>query len=280
MVRPFLKWPGGKYRITNCIKALLPAGERLVEPFAGSGAVFLNTDYSSYWLNDANSDLINLYCVLQKEGKSFIKYCRSFFTPENNTPERYYELRTVFNTTPDTVLKSALLVYLNRHGYNGLVRYNSQGEYNVPFGQHKKPYFPETEMEYFFHKSQKAKFTIGDFSEVMAAAQPGDVFYCDPPYVPLSSTANFVTYSTGGFSLEQQERLAILAVELSQKGIPVLISNHDTVFTETAYREAKVTKLQVRRSISCNGSNRSKVGEVLALFEGRLGYEQPRRACK
>lgn len=279
MVRPFLKWPGGKYRIVSYIKTMLPPGDRLVEPFVGSGAVFLNTDYSSYWLNDNNSDLINLYRVLQTEGDDFINYCRSFFTLENNTPERYYELRTIFNTTSDVVLKSALLVYLNRHGYNGLVRYNSQGEYNVPFGQYKKPYFPETEMKYFYYKSQKAEFTTGDFSEVMTAARPGDVFYCDPPYVPLSNTANFVTYSTGGFSMEQQEKLAKLAFELSQRDIPVLVSNHDTAFTEMAYKAARVNRLQVRRSISCNGSNRSKVGEVLALFERRYGLE-PGRACK
>jgi DNA adenine methylase len=279
MVRPFLKWPGGKYRIVSYIKTMLPPGDRLVEPFVGSGAVFLNTDYSSYWLNDNNSDLINLYRVLQTEGDDFINYCRSFFTLENNTPERYYELRTIFNTTSDVVLKSALLVYLNRHGYNGLVRYNTQGEYNVPFGQYKKPYFPETEMKYFYYKSQKAEFTTGDFSEVMTAARPGDVFYCDPPYVPLSNTANFVTYSTGGFSMEQQEKLAKLAFELSQRDIPVLVSNHDTAFTEMAYKAARVNRLQVRRSISCNGSNRSKVGEVLALFERRYGLE-PGRACK
>jgi DNA adenine methylase len=267
-VRPFLKWPGGKYRIVNEIRARLPKGKRLVEPFAGSGAVFLNTDYPAYWLSDSNADLINLYRTLQSQGEEFIRYCRSFFVPKNNTPERYYELRETFNNTKDVVLKSALLVYLNRHGYNGLVRYNAQGSYNVPFGQYRRPYFPEAEMRYFYQKSRDAEFTVADFTEVMAAARPGDVFYCDPPYVPLSETANFTTYSAGGFSMDQQAELARLAIELSQAGIPVLISNHETEFTNNAYQSASITRIQVQRSISCDGNNRGKVGEVLALFEG------------
>ncbi|WP_258360498.1 Dam family site-specific DNA-(adenine-N6)-methyltransferase [Moorella sulfitireducens (nom. illeg.)] len=265
-MRPFLKWPGGKYRIVNVIKARLPRGKRLVEPFAGSGAVFLNTDYPSYWLSDSNADLINLYRTLKSEGEDFIRYCRSFFIPENNTAERYYELRETFNETKDIVLKSALLVYLNRHGYNGLVRYNNRGDYNVPFGRYKKPYFPEAEMRHFYQKSRVAEFTVADFTEVMAAARPGDVFYCDPPYVPLSATASFTTYSAGGFSLEQQAELTRLAVMLARSGIPVLISNHDTEFTGKAYQSASITRIKVPRSISCDGSGRGKAGEVLALF--------------
>ncbi len=267
-MRPFLKWPGGKYRIVHEIKKRLPPGERLVEPFVGSGAVFLNTDYPAYWLNDNNADLINLYRTLKSEGEEFIRYCRSFFVPENNTAERYYELRETFNATKDVVLKSALLVYLNRHGYNGLVRYNAHGGYNVPFGQYKRPYFPEDEMRYFYQRAQAAEFTVADFTEVMTAARPGDVFYCDPPYVPLSDTANFTTYSAGGFSIEQQKELARFAVKLARAGIPVLISNHDTEFIQQAYQKAQITRLQVPRFISCDGANRGKAGEVLALFEG------------
>lgn len=268
-MRPFLKWAGNKYQIIENIKRILPKGKRLVEPFVGSGAVFLNTDgFSSYWLNDNNPDLINLFLTLQKEGDAFIDYCRSFFTPENNTPERYYELRDLFNKTNDVILKSALFVYLNRHGYNGLVRYNSRGEFNVPFGQYKKPYFPEKEMKYFFYKSQNAIFTTGDFTDVMNYVEDGDVVYCDPPYIPLSNTANFTNYYANGFSLQQQEKLAQLAVELSKRGIPVIISNHDTEFTKNIYKTAKIYKLKVRRYISCNGDARNKVNEILAVFEG------------
>jgi DNA adenine methylase len=267
-LRPFLKWPGNKYQIAHYIKAKLPPGSRLVEPFAGSGAVFLNTVYSQYLLADNNPDLISLYLTLQQEGSRFIEFCRSFFIAANNTREQYYYYRHLFNHTADMRLKAALLVYLNRHGYNGLVRYNNKGEYNVPFGRYKKPYFPQTEMHYFWEKSRQATFVNADFVQTMKQARPGDVVYCDPPYVPLSATANFTGYSRGGFSAGQQQELARLAVELSRQGIPVLISNHATEFTMKVYQGAELTRLKVQRSISCDGSKRGKADELLALFLG------------
>jgi len=275
-MRPFLKWPGNKYRIIEAIKGRLPVGKRLVEPFVGSGAVFLNTDYERYLLNDNNPDLITLYKILKKEGEPFIQYCQTFFTPENNFSDKYYELRALFNRTDDSRLKSALLIYLNRHGYNGLVRYNLQHELNVPFGDYKRPYFPYQELLFFLKKTGKAVFTCNDFLQTMAEARPGDVLYCDPPYVPLSTTSNFTTYSAGGFYLDRQKDLARMAEELSGRGIPVLISNHDTEFTNRVYQNADIQRLQVQRFISCDGKNRKKVGEILALFapweKSYLGY--------
>lgn len=107
--RPFLKWAGNKYQILEHIMAILLSGHRLIEPFAGSGAVFLNADYESCLLADSSRDLINLYLTLQREGESFIDYCRKYFTPETNEQKRYYELRQEFNNTQDTRLKAALL---------------------------------------------------------------------------------------------------------------------------------------------------------------------------
>jgi len=268
-MRPFLKWPGNKYRIIEAIKGRLPVGKRLVEPFVGSGAVFLNTDYERYLLNDNNPDLITLYKILKKEGEPFIQYCQTFFTPENNFSDKYYELRALFNRTDDSRLKSALLIYLNRHGYNGLVRYNLQHELNVPFGDYKRPYFPYQELLFFFKKTSQAVFTCNDFLQTMAEARPGDVLYCDPPYVPLSATSSFTAYFAGGFYLDRQKDLARMAEELSGRGIPVLISNHDTEFTNRAYQNADIQRFQVQRFISCDGENRKKVGEILALFAPR-----------
>ncbi|MDK2821641.1 MAG: adenine methylase [Clostridia bacterium] len=268
-MRPFLKWPGNKYRIVNYIKAKLPNGNRLIEPFVGSGSVFLNTNYNEYLLADNNEDLINLYITLQKEGENFISFCRSFFIPDNNTKEKYYYYRRLFNITKDPRLKSALLIYLNRHGYNGLVRYNKNGVYNVPFGKYKRPYFPEAEMHYFWYKSQKAIFIRGDFKDIMAKTCRGDVIYCDPPYVPLSNTSNFTNYSTGGFTLKHQHELTKLALKLSNQDIPVLISNHDTKLTRLIYKNADITRIKVQRYISCNGAKRTKVNEILAFFKGK-----------
>lgn len=273
-MKPFLKWAGNKYSIRHPILDILhsfPSGNRLVEPFVGSGAIFLNTDYSDYLLSDSNEDLIRLYQTLKTYGEDFIHYCATFFIPENNQPDSYYAWRERYNTTDDGMLKSALFVYLNRHCYNGLCRYNRKNQFNVPFGRYEKPYFPANEMLAFYHKAQQAVFRHLDFKETMRQAVPGDVVYCDPPYVPLSSTANFTSYSTCGFSMHEQLQLAKWAEKLRQKGILVLISNHNTSFTQNAYREAKITTLAVRRNISCKGALRGKAPEILALFHsGKL----------
>lgn len=265
-MKPFLKWAGNKYKIVDKIKALLPPGDRLVEPFVGSGAVFLNTNYPHYLLTDANADLITLYQHLQAEGEAFIDYCRTLFTPENNNKDRYYALRDEFNSTTDLRRKSAVFLYMNKHGYNGLCRYNMQGGFNVPFGRYKQTYFPEKEMLHFHQKSQNATFQHADFGEVMEACVLGDVVYCDPPYVPLSDTANFTGYSSGGFGWSEQQQLANTAETLCLRQIPVVISNHDTEFVREIYHEARIVEFYVQRYISCDGSNRNKAAELLALF--------------
>lgn len=267
-MKPFLKWAGNKYRIVEHIKSILPGGSRLIEPFAGAAAVFLNTDYPAYLIADSNSDVIRLYRYLQREGMRFIRYCQTFFTPGNNEQDRYLAFREEFNSTRNRRRRAALFLYLNRHGYNGLCRYNASGIYNVPFGRYRKPYFPEKEMLYFWEKSRKAVFVCADFDTIMKRAKKGDVLYCDPPYEPLTATANFTAYSAGGFTAGQQVRLAKLAGQLAGKGISVLISNHATPSILAQYGDAECVVMPVRRSISCNGENRHHVDEVLALFRG------------
>ena len=267
-IKPFLKWPGGKFRLASRICNKLKEGKRLVEPFVGSAAIFLNTNYERYLLADTNPDLIALYIQLQTEGESFVDFCHAFFTSKNNTEKKYYEYRTEFNMADDTRLKSALFLYLNRYCYNGLCRYNSRGEFNSPFGRYTRPYFPEKEMLAFIEHSKNAEFIHAGFSDTMSKAQPGDVVYCDPPYIPLSETANFTDYFSGGFNWEDQISLADWAHKLAKQGIQVVISNHNTKSTRDLYREsgASMEKFQVRRTISCDSNNRIKVGELLAVF--------------
>ncbi|HIF50325.1 MAG TPA: Dam family site-specific DNA-(adenine-N6)-methyltransferase [Thiotrichaceae bacterium] len=267
--KPFLKWPGGKFRLLERINDKLDSGRRFVEPFVGSGAVFLNTNYRKYLLADTNPDLINLYLQVQNNKNSFIDYCKSFFIEKNNNEARYYKFRKKFNTTTDVRLKSALFLYLNRHCYNGLCRYNSRHEFNTPFGRYKKPYFPKKEIENFHRASQSAKFIHSSFIDTMKKTKKGDVVYCDPPYVPLSKTACFTDYFSGGFGWDEQIQLAEWAGKLAKKGIPVIISNHDTDNTRNLYHDAgaKTEGFLVRRTISCNVNNRKKIGEILAVFQ-------------
>ncbi|HHF7396792.1 TPA: Dam family site-specific DNA-(adenine-N6)-methyltransferase [Legionella anisa] len=265
-IRPFLKWAGGKFQIINKIRASLPKGARLIEPFVGSGAVFLNTNYNKFILADINADLINLFEHLKFEKHDFIHFCKQFFTAEFNKKSTFLSLRTEFNSTTDSHLKAALFIYLNRHAFNGLMRYNSSGMFNTAFGDYKKPYFPENEMLVFIQKAEKAEFKCADYSVIMGEAIKGDVVYCDPPYVPLSASANFTKYHSTAFGQEDQRRLVELAKELAAKGIPVILSNHDTAFTQNLYQGSSIISFEVQRNISCNGSTRGRAREMLALF--------------
>lgn len=265
-MKPFLKWAGNKYRIIHHLISLLPPGSRLIEPFTGSGAVFLNTNYPRYLLAENNLDLINLYKILKQDSESFIRYAKKFFTQTANQKSQYYQYRTLYNSTNDKWLKSALLLYFNKHGYNGLCRYNKRGGFNVPYGYYKNPFFPVEQMKFFHAKAKLAQFRHCDFLVTLKQAKQGDVIYCDPPYVPLSSTANFTNYSGSGFSHHQQTLLAEQAKILANKGIPVVISNHDTAFTRQIYSQATLHTLQVKRSISCKGNERKKVAELIAVF--------------
>ncbi|MEP7703998.1 Dam family site-specific DNA-(adenine-N6)-methyltransferase [Paraglaciecola sp. 25GB23A] len=265
--RAFLKWAGGKYSLIEAITAKLPKANKLIEPFVGAGSVFLNTQYPKYLLNDINPDLINLYKILQKRSDQYITDSASLFVPANNDEARYYALREKFNQSNDVYERAVIFLYLNRFGYNGLCRYNQKGIFNVPFGRYKAPYFPHKEILFFAEKSQQATFTCQSFEQVFTRARKGAVIYCDPPYAPISETAKFNSYSSGGFSISSQSLLAQLAEKTAfERKIPVLISNHDTQFTREIYQEAQLTELQVNRFISQNGGTRNKVGELLALY--------------
>lgn len=264
--RPFLKWPGGKFRLLDKILPQLPNASIWVEPFVGAGAVFLNVNAEHYILNDINPDLIHLYQLIKTDGDAFIDYASQFFTQKNNQKKHYYDLRDKFNESNDHTLRSALFLYLNKHGFNGLCRYNQKGLFNVPFGQYKNPKFPKEQLAVFQQKAQKAEFTCEDYRQTLNRLQKDSVVYCDPPYMPISKSAHFTQYSGNKFTFADQQDLAILAKNAAKKGSRILISNHDIKAVRELYQDAKIHSFPVARTISCNIHNRKPVKELLALF--------------
>ena len=122
-------------------------------------------------------------------------------------------------------------------------------------------------MRRFHIKAQQAEFVCQDFRKTATQARSGSVIYADPPYLPLNATAHFTSYSSNGFDLHEQEELAWEAEQAAKKGVPVLISNHDTPFARKIYQNASLVHFKVRRSISCNGQQRNEAAELLALFK-------------
>jgi DNA adenine methylase len=268
--KPFLKWAGAKTRVVRVLRRLMPSGDfRLIEPFVGSGAVFLNAPCSSALLADTCNDVINVYDVLRAHGEAFIEKCRELFTAENNTRTRFDELRCEFNGSTDPVCRAQLFVYLNRHCYNGLCRFNQGGAFNTPFGRYEQPHFPAAQMRTFAAKLAQAELRTADFRETIDAARTGDVVYCDPPYLPLRDQG-FTQYSGTTFSLRDHEALAALAFAAAQRGATVLVSNHDSDVSRKLYcRADAIHCIQVSRTISRNGDDRRKVDELIAVFGGQ-----------
>ena len=268
--RSFLKWAGGKRSSLYTIeKEIGYIPKCLVEPFVGSGTVFLNIDAEKYLLCDLNEDLINLYNVLKEYGIEFIKDCYTYFDPKYNNNDSFYELRNEFNNETTIYKKSILFVYLNRHAFNGLCRYNSSGGFNTPYGKYKSPYFPGKEMVFFNERSKRCNFVCQDFEKTIKSCTEECVIYNDPPYTPLSKTASFVSYNLDGFTIKQHEKLA----ELAEKSNNLfLISNHDTEFTRKLYCNADniITK-SINRSISGKIKGRKQVTEILAIYNKGKG---------
>lgn len=268
MNKSFLKWAGNKYRVLAHILPLIGSPEVFIEPFAGSLSVALNVTASKYIVNDFNEDLIFLYEALQDE--TFIDECEEFFVNKNNSDD-YYLYRKVFNTIDDKKLKSIIFVYLNRHCFNGLTRYNKSNHFNVPFGKYVSPYFPRKELENVkkILSNRDVQLFHGDFadSRLYSNVTENTVIYFDPPYLPISETANFSDYASVGFSYHDQLRLRDKAIELSKIGAKVIISNHDVPIAREIYSEAsKIHSFDVARTISSKGNSRKPVKELLAIY--------------
>lgn len=266
--RSIFKWAGGKFGVLEQIFRYLPEGKRLIEPFVGGGAVFTNAGYQENLLNDVNADLINFYKTLQREAHSLITLAHRFFQ-DYNTQEGYLAVRNAFNKQVyDDLHRAAAFLFLNRHCFNGLTRYNQAGEFNVGYGKYKTPYFPLQEMEAFLGAEGRSEFVCGDFAAVIEAAGEGDVIFCDPPYEPLPNTEGFTNYSGHDFKFEEQKRLVSLLTDAHRRGAKVLITNSGAPNIRELYHDSgfRVEPLFARRSVSCKGDTRGVAHDVLGIL--------------
>ncbi|HDO7529200.1 TPA: Dam family site-specific DNA-(adenine-N6)-methyltransferase [Escherichia coli] len=266
--RSIFKWAGGKFGVLEQIFRYLPEGKRLIEPFVGGGAVFMNAGYQENLLNDVNADLINFYKTLQREAHSLITLAHRFFL-DYNTQEGFLAVRNAFNKQVyDDLHRAAAFLFLNRHCFNGLTRYNQAGEFNVGYGKYKTPYFPLQEMEAFLGAEGRSEFVCGDFAAVIEAAGEGDVIFCDPPYEPLPNTEGFTNYSGHDFKFEEQKRLVSLLTDAHRRGAKVLITNSGAPNIRELYHDNgfRVEPLFARRSVSCKGDTRGVAHDVLGIL--------------
>lgn len=253
LLKPPLKWAGGKrWQVPHLRPMWEPhSRRRLVEPFCGGLAVTLGLQPERALLNDANPHLINFYRWLKKGLRVTIQ-------AENNEA-LFYQQRDRFNELvrdgkSEAQEAAALFYYLNRTGYNGLCRFNSRGEFNVPFGQYKTITYAKSFPAYRVALADW-DFTSGDFAEM--SLKRDDFVYADPPY-----DVEFTAYSQGGFSWQDQVRAAEWLA--SHEG-PVVLLNQSTPRVDAMYRKLGyiVTYLDAPRRISCDG-DRTPKKEILA----------------
>lgn len=260
--KTILKWAGSKARIMN--KLHLPAGKRLVEPFAGSCAVMMNTDYDEYLIADINSDLINMYQQIKNDVELFIELSRDFFKFYNNE-HGFYLLRDKFNSElPECrspLIRAVWFLYLNRHCFNGLCRYNKSGHFNVPFGKYKSVYFPENEIRAFAEKAQRATFICADWRETLQLVKADDVIYCDPPYLD-----KFTSYYGNHFSISEQHELTIALIILhDESGNSIVVSNSiDAKSIYEGFDVFDITEITAQRSIAASSNSRKPATEIIA----------------
>jgi len=267
--RPFLKWAGGKYSLLTELDRFIPAGERLIEPFVGGGSVFLNSDkHVSFLLADVNADLINLYQMLSVVPDLVTMWARRFF--ENLIDEgRFIACRDEFNdqkmAAPE---RAAAFLYLNRHCFNGLVRYNRAGDFNVGWGKNAGPYFPEKELKAFADMAHNCVFMNAGFVRTLSLAGEGDVVYCDPPYEPMPGTAGFTNYAAGGFTFDDQSELARCCVAAHQRGARIVISNSTAPRIVELYEQHgfELNFVSARRAISSKASTRAIASDIVAVL--------------
>lgn len=263
-LKPFLRWAGGKSRFISHLTKYFPQDfkERLfIEPFLGTGSMFLAVKPNKAILSDINGDLINCFICVKENPDLVRKYLVDFVNYHNK--KFYYKVRKKFNYSSLSVKQAARFIYLNKTSFNGIFRVNKNGEYNVPYGYIRKPVLPlNGELKKISGALKAAKIYNLDYSEILGKAESGNFIYVDPPYPPLNSTSFFNHYSVDRFDYKKHLELSKQLNELKKKNCLILISNADTPEIRNLYKGWKIESIPVTRWVSCK-SKRIKVRELI-----------------
>lgn len=268
LVMPVVKWVGGKRQLLPTLTPLLP--ERFTtycEPFLGGGAMLFWRQPQRAIVNDVNSDLIQMYEVIRDNVEDLILELEK----HKNESTHFYEVRDWDRNKEkygklSNIEKAARIIYLNKTCYNGLFRVNNAGEFNTPFGNYKNPNIVNAPtlraVSAYFQKAEMT-FSCRDYADVLAEIPRTTFVYLDPPYDPVSDTANFTGYSRGGFCRDDQIRLRECCDDLTQRGIKFMLSNSATDFIKEQYEAYHITIVKAKRAVNSDAAGRGQVDEVV-----------------
>jgi DNA adenine methylase len=264
---PFLKWVGGKGKLRHALGGLLPPGVELmrhVEPFVGGGALFFARAPERALLCDINADLIGTYEAVRDEPQAVLGQLRRL--SRTHDEQGYYKERERYNARAhkSRAERAAQFIYLNKTCFNGLYRVNRRGEFNVPMGRYTNPNIADSETLLAASRAlAQAELRCTPFESLLSLVRPGDFVYLDPPYEPLSRTANFTSYAQDGFSQEKQSDLRNVFRELDRRGAKLMLSNSDVPFIRDLYRGFEIEQVFAPRAVSCDAKSRGPVSEVV-----------------
>ncbi|SRR6266446_1125465 len=270
LVRPFLKWAGGKRRLLSKIREYVPSDYNIYfEPFVGAAAVLLDLRPQTALINDANKELINCYRVVKENPEKLIIDAKQ----HPNTKKHFYQLRAVDRepnfTELSDVERASRILFLNKTCFNGLFRVNSRGHFNVPYSKYSKPRIVDevairAVSRYF--NTAGIEMSSEDFEDALSGAADGDFIYLDPPYDPVSDTSSFTGYNLPSFDRDEQRRLKSVCDDLTRRGCKILLSNSSTDFIRNLYRNERrytIVEVKANRNINSVGTGRGKIKELL-----------------
>jgi DNA adenine methylase len=267
-VAPVIKWVGGKRQLLEAIRQYVPPQyNTYYEPFVGGGAVLFALQPGKAVVNDINEELINLYRVIKDDVAALI----TDLEKHQNNAAYFYQIRELDRDKQKyhsltAVEKASRLIYLNKTCYNGLFRVNRAGEFNTPFGSYKNPKIVNAvalkAVSAYFNRSDIMLYNK-DFEIVLQTARKGDFVYLDPPYDPVSDTANFTGYDRGGFDRREQRRLKQVCDDLTQREVQFLLSNSATPLIKELYRDYRMVIIKAKRAINSDPDKRGAIDEVL-----------------
>jgi DNA adenine methylase len=274
LLRPFLKWAGGKRQLLPILRKYIPknfSSSTYFEPFIGAGAFLFDLQPKKAIINDANDELINCYRTIKENPDELLLLTQEY--QKNISKERYLELRKLDRSSKfkelSNVERAARIIYLNKTCFNGLFRVNSQGQFNVPYGDNKNPLLADEVVIKAIHKylnENNIEIMNLDFEKSVIKSKKGDFIYFDPPYDPLSNSSSFTGYDLSGFGKDEQRRLRDVCDKLVKKGCKVLVSNSSTDFIKELYKEKEnysILEIEASRHINSVGSGRGKINELL-----------------
>ena len=268
-LQPFTKWTGGKRQLLPVIRELMPKTyNRYFEPFVGGGALFFDLAPKDAVINDFNAELINCYQQIKDNPQELIEILKVH--QEYNSKEYYLDLRSADRDERidmmSEVQRAARILYMLRVDFNGLYRVNSKNQFNVPYGRYKNPKIVDENLVSAistYLNNNQIEIKKGDFEKAVLDVQPGDFVYFDPPYIPLSETSAFTSYTHEGFSYDDQVRLRDTFKKLNDAGAYVMLSNSSSFLVEELYRDFNIHYVEANRTNGAKSSSRGKISEII-----------------